>query len=98
MAQALCENAIFYLECRVQGQRESRLVRTLGAVYPGHVSAKQLMIRSGLAFHSNPVSAFVELCNSFIRINRDLSRHGWQAIRSGGTPDDQYWLRPSGGG
>jgi len=56
------------------------------------------MIRAGLAYHSDPVSAFVELCNSFIRINQELPRHGWQAVRTGGTPDDLYRLSSPGGG
>lgn len=98
MAHALSELAIFNLECRVQGQRESRILRTLGAVYPGQISAKLLMIRGGLPFHQSPVSAFVELCNSFIRINQELSVHGWQAVRTGGTPDDLYRLSLSSGG
>ena len=85
------------LERRSRDTRSGRIVRALCAVYPEQISARQLMIRAGLAYHSDPVSAFVELCNSFIRINQELPRHGWQAVRTGVTPDDLYRLSSPGG-
>lgn len=79
------------------GEREARIVCALASVYPKAITGKQLMIRSGLPFHSCPFTAFVELCNSFIRINRILPSYGWQAVRSGGGPRDFYRLSLSGG-
>lgn len=73
---------------------KGRMLETLYAAYPNSIPAKQLMIRAGLPFHSDPVSAFVSLCIAFMNINRLISSYGWQATRTGGTPDDRYRLTP----
>ncbi|MDO9417002.1 hypothetical protein [Pararhizobium sp.] len=76
--------------------RSAKIVHHLCAVYPGAVKARKLMGISGFASHRDPVTPFVEFLNIIIRINQSLSRHGWQAVRTGGTPDDQYRLAPVG--
>jgi len=98
MSQALTANAAAHLERYIIGDRKRRIVRSLASVYPKAITGRQLMIRAGLPLHSSPVTAFVELCNSFTGINWDLPSHGWQAVRDGGTPDALYWLSPAGGG
>jgi hypothetical protein len=57
-----------------------------------------LMNRAGLSWRKAPVCSFVSLCISFSKLNQSLSGSGWQAVRTGGTPDDQYSLVQSSGG
>lgn len=91
---ALSELTISNLERRAEDPRGGRIIRTLCAIYPNSISAKQLMIRSGLSFHTDPVGSFISLCNLRIRIARIVGRHGLQLVRTGGTPDDHYRLEP----
>lgn len=79
---------------------ESRIFKALRDEYPSSLSAAQLMNRSGLSWRSDPVRSFTLLCISFSKLNRELLGTGWQAIRTGGTPDDHYTLQSqsSGGG
>jgi hypothetical protein len=76
--------------------RESRIETALLAEYPNRISAKALMNRAGLSWREAPVCSFVSLCISFSKLNQALSGSGFQAMRSGGTPDDQYWLSKDG--
>lgn len=62
------------------------------------VPAKHLMIALRYPFHGEPIQAFVSLACAFIAINREIHRYGWQVVRSGGTPNDFYWLEPLGVG
>jgi hypothetical protein len=73
-------------------------MQALHGAYPGTISAKQLMGRTGLAWQSDPVSSFVSLCNDFITINQALRSDGWQAERTDGTPDALCRLSPIGAG
>lgn len=91
---ALPELTISNLERRAKDTRGGRIIRTLCAIYPNSISAKQLMIRSGFSFHTDPVGSFISLCTLRIRIERLLGRHGLQLVRTGGTPDDHYRLEP----
>lgn len=84
------------LMLRVGNDRSAKIVSSLCEAYPKEISGSQLMIRAGLPFHQSPVTAFVELCTSFHRINRVLPQYGWQAVRTGGTPGDRYVLAPVG--
>ena len=87
-----------HLSRRCPDQRSGRVLLALCAVYPDKISAWHLMGRAGLSWRAEPVWSFVCLCNDFIKINQALFGTGWQAVRSGGTPDDHYWLLPSGDG
>ena len=78
--------------------RESRLERALRAEYPHPIPAWQLCNLLGLSWQSDPVRAFTLLCISFHRLNQELLGTGWQAIRTGGTPEDHYRLSPEGDG
>lgn len=76
--------------------RHARVVSVLCSVFPKDISASNLMVLAGLPFHSNPVSAFTELCISVSHINSRLPhRVGWKIDRTGGTPKDSYWLAPA---
>jgi hypothetical protein len=94
MASALNTNSIAGLIGKAPDERSGRIVSSLCAVYPESISAKQLMIRSGFPFHCEPIQSFISLCISFSQVNQALSRAGWQAERSGGTPEDHYRLEP----
>lgn len=74
--------------------RAGRIVGGLCAVYPGQISALHLMGRAGFSHVSEPVLSFNSFCNDFIKINQELAPFGWQAVRTGGTPDDRYRLAP----
>ncbi len=80
--------------------RESLMFQALHDAYPKPIDAKQLMNRAGLSWRTDPVRSFTLLCISFSKLNRELLGTGWQAIRTGGTPDDHYTLQSqsSGGG
>lgn len=78
--------------------RESRIEAALRAEYPKSLSAKALMNRAGLSWREAPVCSFVSLCISFSKINQSLRGSGWQAVRTGGTPDDYYQLIHASGG
>lgn len=94
MIFALPELTISNLERRAEDPRGGRIIRTLCAIYPNSISAKQLMIRSGFSFHTDPVGSFISLCNLRILVSRVLSKHGFILERTGGTPDDHYRLMP----
>lgn len=74
--------------------RPAQVVHHLCAIYPGAMTARKLMGISGFASHRDPVTPFVEFINIVNRINRTLAPLGWQAVRTGGTPDDHYRLAP----
>lgn len=75
--------------------RHARVVSVLCEAFPREISASNLMVRAGLPFHSDPVSAFSELCMSVSHINSKLpNRVGWQIERTNGTPRASYWLSP----
>jgi hypothetical protein len=74
-----------------------RVFVELSEFYPKSVSPRQLMNRAGFNFDADPVWCFITLCIAFSRINRALTAHGWQAVRTGGRPDDRYALSPVGG-
>lgn len=78
--------------------RAGSVIKALCAVYPGKISAEHLMARAGLSWRAEPIWSFVSLCNDFIKINEAIEPFGWRAERSGGTPRDNYWLSPLGGG
>lgn len=75
--------------------RHSRVVSVLCEVFPKGISASNLMVRAGLPFHSDPVSAFTQLCISVSHINSKLpGRVGWQIDRTSGTPGAFLRLSP----
>lgn len=76
--------------------RPGVMVFVLGCAYPRRIFAKELMETMGLPLEADPVSSFVSLCIDFKNVNRGLKSYGWQAVRSNGTPDAQYRLRPIG--
>jgi hypothetical protein len=78
--------------------REHLIFQALRDEYPKSLSAKALMNRAALAWRQEPVPSFVSLCISFNSLNRHLSGTRWQAVRTGGTPDDHYSLSPTGAG
>lgn len=76
--------------------RHARVVSVLCSVFPKGISASSLMVRAGLPFHNNPVSAFTQLCISIAHINSKLpNRVGWKVDRTNGTPNGVYWLAPA---
>ncbi|MGR9413137.1 hypothetical protein [Rhizobium leguminosarum] len=76
--------------------RHARVVSVLCEAFPKEISASNLMVRAGLPFHSDPVSAFTQLCISVSHINSKLpGRVGWKVDRTGGTPQDALWLSPA---
>lgn len=80
-----------------EDSRESRLYAALCVEYPYAVDADDLTMQiCGDA--DNFASAFISLCIAFCRLNQVLSGTGWQAFRTGGTPEDTYWLSPIGDG
>lgn len=82
-----------------QKQPREKLIETaLLAEYPNSISAKALMNRAGLSWREAPVCSFVSLCISVSKLNQSLSASGWQAVRTGGTPDDHFQLVQSSGG
>lgn len=97
MMTAKFSSAPYHILYQVEDERASVSLEALCAVYPGSLSAKQLMNKAGLSWQTNSVSSFVSLCNQFIKINQVLKDHGWQALRSDGTPSGNYWLSPLGG-
>lgn len=77
--------------------RENRLYAALLLEYPYAVDADDLTIAvCGEA--DDFTSAFISLCIAFSKLNQALSGTGWQAFRTGGTPEDNYWLSPVGEG
>lgn len=74
--------------------RPQQVVHHLCTSYPFAMTARKLMGFSGFASHRDPVTPFVEFINIFNRINVALAPLGWQATRTGGTPDDLYRLMP----
>ena len=98
IATCLPANRVSTLCRKARERREARIIRALGSAYPKHISAKQLMIRSGFSFHTDPVRSFTLFCISFSKLNQDLLGTGWQAVRTGGNPDDNYWLSQVGAG
>lgn len=74
--------------------RAAQIVHHLCEVFPFAFTATKLMGMSGFASHRDPVTPFVEFINTVNRINRELAPYGWQATRTGGTPDDHYRLVP----
>lgn len=74
--------------------RKGRIIETLNAVYPKTISAKRLMGRAGYSYHTDPVRSFISLCCELSALKSILLRHGWQVVRSGGTPDDELGLEP----
>lgn len=81
----------------VGGARSGRIVSSLCDAYPHGIRAKALMIKAGLPFHDCELTAFVELCNAFLKINSILPRHGWQVTRTDGTPRAEYRLESIAG-
>lgn len=77
--------------------RPSQFVRHLCAGYPYAFSAKKLMGFCGFTSHRGPLTPFVEFINMVNRINRTIAPLGWKVVRTGGTPDDEYWLSPVAG-
>jgi hypothetical protein len=73
---------------------QGAILKALYSRYPQSLSAKDLMSRMRLPFESSPVTAFASLCIHFSDIDRLISSYGWQATRTGGTPDDRYRLSP----
>ncbi len=88
----------YHLISKIKDDRASEAFDALCAVYPGCLSAKQLMRRVDPSWQTNRVISFASLCNQFIKINQVLRVKGWQAERTNGTPDANYWLSPLGGG
>jgi hypothetical protein len=90
------------LAARVDTQtRHGRVVSVLCEAFPKEISASNLMVRAGLPFHNDPVTAFTQLCISISHINSKLpDRVGWKVDRTGGTPGAFYRLSPvaDGGG
>lgn len=86
-----------YFTIQFEDERTAISFQALCAIYPGSLSAKQLMNKAGLRWQTNQLGSFVSLCNQFIKINQVLKGHGWQALRSDGTPSGKYWLSPIGG-
>lgn len=97
MALAMLKPAPWQFMDQIEGDRASEAFVALCAVYPGSVSAKELMTKSGLSWRAEPIKSFVCLCNDFKRINAAINLYGWQAKRTNGTPDASYWLSPLGG-
>lgn len=97
-ATSMSEYRIDQLCHRTYERREARIIRALGSAYPKSIPAKKLMAQPGFNYHIDPVSEFIALCISFRKINQALSGTGWQAFRTGGTPEDTYWLSPIGDG
>lgn len=91
-ATRMTENRIGRLCSKTHERREARIIRALGSKYPDSIPAKQLMLRTGFKFHSDPVRAFTLLCISVSSINQALRGTGWQAVRTNGTPDALYAL------
>ena len=87
----------YHLISKIKDDRASEAFDALCAVYPGSLSAKQLMRRVDPSWQTNRVISFASLCNQFIKINQVLKVKGWQAERTDGTPDANYWLSPIGG-
>ena len=98
MASRMSEHRIDRLSHLVRERREARIVHALGSAYPNQVSAKQLMLKTGFSFHTDPVRSFTLLCISISSINQALRGACWQAMRTDGTPEAQYSLSPIGGG
>lgn len=98
LASRMSEYRIDRLSHLVSEKREARVIHALGFAYPNSISARQLMLKAGFSFHTDPVRAFTLLCVSISTINQALRDAGWQAVRTDGTPDAQYWLSPVGGG
>lgn len=73
--------------------RETLITKALCDEFPNKLSAAQLMNRAGLSWRTDPARSFTLLCISFSSVRHSLSGSGWQAMRSGGTPDDNYWLQ-----
>lgn len=69
---------------------EAYMFYALHSEHPKSLSAKTLMNRAGLAWRRDPVMSFASLCICFGSLNKRLSGTRWQAIRTGGTPDDLY--------
>jgi hypothetical protein len=80
----------------VSPTREAMITKALRDEYPNKLSAMQIMNRAGLSWRTDPARSFTLLCISFSSVRRSLSGSGWQAMRSGGTPDDHYWLSKDG--
>lgn len=89
---------IRYIRDLAQPNRPGMMISALSAAFPNSVSAKDLMSEMGLPWRDQPICSFVSLCTDFKNINRGLRSYGWQAVRTGGTPDDHYRLSPVGGG
>ncbi|MDQ0320016.1 hypothetical protein QO002_002154 [Pararhizobium capsulatum DSM 1112] len=84
----------------VQSQTDTKaeqIIELLCAVYPRSFTARKLMGLCGFALDRDPLTPFVEFINLINRINHDLRPLGWQARRTGGTPDDHYRLSPYAG-
>lgn len=77
----------------LSGQK-GRLLETLYAEFPKSISAKQLMLRSGFNFHTEPVSSFISLCIAFQTLSDPVRAYGWIVDRTNGTPDGHYRLVP----
>ncbi|MCZ7496290.1 hypothetical protein O8B39_17455 [Agrobacterium rhizogenes] len=88
----------YHLISKVKDDRASEVLDALCVVYPGSISAEQLMRRVDPSWQTNRVISFASICNQFIKINRVLKVKGWQAKRTNGTPYASYWLSPLGGG
>lgn len=95
MALAKLKPAPWHLSAKIEGDRASEAFWALCAVYPGSLSAKELMTKSDLSWRAEPITTFVSLCNDFILINAALNPFGWRAEKTNGTPDANYWLAPS---
>lgn len=76
---------------RIRPNKHGRIVLSL-AETNAPITAKQLMLRAGMDWHRNPVSAFAALCSRLPQINAVLENIGWQVVRTGGTPDDHWYL------
>lgn len=97
MVLANLKTAPWQLMDEIKGDRAAEAFVALCAVYPGSLSAKQLMTKAGLSWRAEPITSFVSLCHDFTSINAALNLYGWQADRTNGTTDANYWLSPLGG-
>ncbi|NTG07213.1 hypothetical protein [Rhizobium rhizogenes] len=95
---AVRTRTIEFIQDLPSSSRPGVMVAVLSRAYPNGISAKELMETMGLPWQADPVPSFVSLCIDFQNINRGLRAHGWQAVRTNGTPSSNYRLSPVGGG
>lgn len=89
-------HSIMRLRTRV-AHRDGMVFDALLFAWPEWLTAEFLMRTDGLLPSRFPLTPFVTFLHIIIRINKFLTLFGWQAVRTGGRPEDFYRLSEVGG-